>query len=111
MCVDISGDCGLQIVDGLKGSASDPAARDGGEEALDGVEPRGRCGREMECPERMIGEPFEDVGLFVGGIVVDDGVNDFSDRHAALDGVEEANELLVAMPPHATPNHGSVEDV
>ena len=23
----------------------------------------------MECPARMIGEPFEDVGLFVGGIV------------------------------------------
>jgi hypothetical protein len=42
----------------------------------------------------MIGEPFEDVGLFVGGIVVDDGVNDFSGRHGALDGVEEANELL-----------------
>ena len=31
----------------------------------------------MECPARMIGEPFEDLGLFVGGIVVDDGVDDF----------------------------------
>ena len=51
----------------------------------------------MECPARMIGEPFEDLGLFVGGIVVDDGVDDFSGRHGALDGVEEANELLVAM--------------
>ena len=28
-------------------------------------------------PARMIGEPFEDVGLFVGGIVVDDGVKYF----------------------------------
>jgi hypothetical protein len=65
----------------------------------------------MECPARMIGEPFEDVGLFVGGIVVDDGVDDFSGRHGALDGVEEANELLVAMPSHAASDHGSVEDV
>ena len=56
----------------------------------------------MERPARMIGEPFEDIGLFVGGIVVDDGVDDFSGRHGALDGVEEANELLVAMPSHAT---------
>jgi hypothetical protein len=69
------------------------------EEALDGVEPRGRGRGEMECPSRMIGEPFEDVGLFVGGIVVDDGVDDFSGRHGALDGVEEANELLGEVTP------------
>ena len=36
----------------------------------------------MERPARMIGDPFEDVGLFVGGIVVDDGVDDFSGRTA-----------------------------
>ena len=65
----------------------------------------------MECPARMIGEPFEDVGLFVGGIVVDDGVNDFSDRHAALDGVEEADELLMAVALHVSADHGAVEDV
>ena len=46
----------------------------------------------MECPARMIGEPFEDVGLFVDGIVVDDGVDDFSGRHGAFGRVEEANE-------------------
>ena len=56
------------------------------------------CRREMERPARMIGQPFEDVGLFVGGIVVDDGVDDFSGRNSALDGIEEADELLVAMP-------------
>ena len=47
----------------------------------------------------------------LGGIVVDDGVTNFSGRYGALDGVEEANELLVAMPSHATSDHGSVEDV
>jgi len=65
----------------------------------------------MERPARMIGQPFEDVGLFVSGVVVDDGVDDFSGRDGTLDGVEEADELLVAMPPHAAPDHGSVEDV
>ena len=55
----------------------------------------------------MIGEPFEDLGLFVGGIVVDDGVDDFSGRYGALDGVEEANELLLAMPFHAASDRGS----
>ena len=52
----------------------------------------------MERPARMVGDPFDDVGLFVGGIVVDDGVDDFSGRDGALDGVEEANEFLMAMP-------------
>ncbi len=88
--VDVAFDCVLQIVDGMEGSASDLAACDGGEEPLDGVEPRGRGRREMERPARMIGDPFEDVGLFVGGIVVVDGVDDFSGRDGALDGVEEA---------------------
>ena len=39
--VDVAFDRVLQIVDGMEGSASDLAACEGGEEALDGVEPRG----------------------------------------------------------------------
>ena len=65
----------------------------------------------MERPARMIGEPFENLRLFVGGVVVDDGVNDFSGRNSALESVEEADELLVAMPSHAAPDHGSIEEV
>jgi hypothetical protein len=95
----------------MEGSASDLAACDGGEEAFDGVEPQGRGRREMERPARMIGQPFENVGLFVSGVVVDDGVDDFSGWDGAFDGVEEADELLVAMPLHAASDPGSVEDV
>ena len=36
----------------------------------------------MERPARMIGNPFEDVGLFVGGMV-DEGMDDFSGRRTA----------------------------
>jgi hypothetical protein len=35
----------------------------------------------------------------------------FSSRDGALNGVEEVDELMVAMPPHAASDHGSVEDV
>ena len=83
--VDVAYDRLLQIVDRMEGSALDLAARDGGEEALDGVEPRGRGRREMERPAWMIGPPFEDVGLFVSGVVVDDGVDDFPAGDGALD--------------------------
>jgi hypothetical protein len=40
--VDVACDLGLQIVDGMEGSASNLAACDGREEALDSVEPLGR---------------------------------------------------------------------
>jgi hypothetical protein len=36
--------------------------------------------REKERPARTIGQPFEHLGLFVSGGVVDDGVDGFSRR-------------------------------
>ena len=49
--------------------------------------------------------------MFVGGVVVDDGVDDLAGRDGALDGVEEADELLMAVPLHAASHHGAVEHV
>jgi hypothetical protein len=37
------------------------------------------------------------LGMFVGGVVVQDYVHYPPDRHGGLDGVQEANELLVPM--------------
>ena len=59
----------------------------------------------------MVGEPFEDIRLFVGGVVVGDGVDHLAGRDGELDSGEEADELLVAMAPHAASDHGSVEHV
>ena len=81
---DVASDGVLQVGDGGEGAAPDSSSGDGGEEALDGVEPRGGSGREVERPTGMIGEPFEDVGLFVGGVVVGDGVDDLAGRDGAL---------------------------
>jgi hypothetical protein len=44
----------------------------------------------------MISDPFEDVGLFVGGIVVDDGVDDFSGR-------DENKAALIPIPINSNP--------
>ena len=56
----------------------------------------------MERPSRMSREPSQQLGVFVGGIVVQDGVYDLAWRHGSLDGCEEADELLVTMTGHAT---------
>lgn len=49
--------------------------------------------------------------MFVGRVVVDDGVDRFSCRHLGLDGILEADELLVPMSPHVAADDGAVENV
>src|ERR1700722_6016142 len=84
---------------------------EGREEAFDRVEPGGRCWREMERPSRMAFELPADVGMLMGGVVVDDGVDRLSRRNLFLNDIEEANELLVAMALHVAADHRAVEDV
>jgi ethanolamine utilization microcompartment shell protein EutL len=49
--------------------------------------------------------------MFLGGIVVEDEVNHFADRHFGLDGVEGADEFLMAMALHIAADDGAVENV
>ena len=73
---------------------------------LDGVEP-GCGGRgEVEGPAGMAGRPCAHLGMSVGGIVVDDCVDRLSRRHLRLDGIEEADELLMAVALHVVSDDG-----
>ena len=65
----------------------------------------------MERPAGMPGQPFLHPGVFVGRVVVDDGVDRLSCRYLGLDGVEEADELLVPMVLHVATDDGAVENV
>ena len=82
-----------------------------GEEALDGVEPGAGGRREVEGPARMAGEPSPDLRVLVGGVVVEDGVDQLAGRDRGLDGVEEADELLVPVALHVAADDGAVEHV
>ena len=46
-----------------------------GEEALDSIEPGSGCRGEVEDKPPMLFEPCHDVGMFVGGVVVDDDMD------------------------------------
>ena len=48
----------------------------------------------------MPSQPFLHPGVFVGRVVVDNGVDRLSCRHLGLDGIEEADELLVPVTLH-----------
>ena len=58
---------------------------------------------------RGLGVQFR--GEIVGGDVVEDGVDRLAGRDGDLDGVEETDELPVAMTLHATAEHGAIQDV
>lgn len=57
----------------------------------------------------MAGEPGAHLGVLVGGVVVDHGVNHLGGRHGGLDLIEEADELLHGLCPptlrHARRDH------
>ena len=65
----------------------------------------------MEHPARMALEPLDDLGLLVGGIVVEHGMDHLAWRDDPLDGVEEADQLLMAVALHAAADDGAVENV
>lgn len=59
----------------------------------------------------MAGEPLLDLVLLVCGIVVENYVDRLILGHFALDPIEEADELLIAVTLHVLPDDGSVEYV
>jgi len=59
----------------------------------------------------MRDEPGAHLGVFAGGVVVDDGVNRFPGQHNGLNLVEEAEELLMSMALHVAADDRAVQHV
>jgi hypothetical protein len=47
----------------------------------------------------------------MGGVVVEDGVDDLASWHLALDGIKETDELLMRVPLHAAAEDDAEEVV
>ena len=101
----------LQLGDAFEDAAPDAFSGDLGEEALDHVEPGGRCRGEMDVEARVFFQPPFDRRRLVGGVVVDDQVNVQIGQGLAVDPVEETNELLVAVALHAVADDLAIEQV
>jgi hypothetical protein len=108
--VDEAKDSGLQLGNRSEDAALGAAARELGKEALHGIEPRRRCRSEVKNPSADV-EPFECFGMLVGRIVIDDGMDSLSLGDPGLDGVEEADELLMPMAWHTAADHLAIEDI
>ena len=78
----------LEVGDGAEHAALEASSRELGEEAFNGIEPRRGSRREVERPAGMLLQPFADLGVFVGSIVVNDGMDRLALGHASLDHIE-----------------------
>ncbi len=67
-------DGGLEIDKGVEDTAPEAPPGEFGEEALDGVEPRAGCGREVEGKALVAVEPGPDLRMLVGSIVIESAV-------------------------------------
>ena len=65
----------------------------------------------MKRPTGMPGQPCLYLGMFVGRIVVDDGVDHLSHGDLRLNRIEEADELLVPVALHVAADDGAVEHI
>src|SRR5688572_23867139 len=102
---------GLEVDDGSEHAALQASLGQRREEGLDRVEP-GAGGRgEVEGEARMAAEPGDHLRMLVGGIVVEDDVDELAGRHLCLEGIEEADKLLMTVTLHAAAEDGAVEHV
>lgn len=65
----------------------------------------------MERPTGMAVEPGAHLLVLVGGVVVEDDVDDFSGRDVTLEGIEETDELLMPVALHVLPEHLAGQDI
>ena len=104
-------DGGLKIDDRSEDAALETPLGESREEALHRVEPGGARRGEVECPARMVGKPCAHLRMLMDGVVVENRVNDLADRNFCLDGVEETDELLMAVTLHVAADDRAVEDI
>ena len=114
MCIGISNeavDCMLELLKGTEDTTLEASLGQEREQTLDCIEPGGRGRGEVENKSGMACEPFHDVRVLMRCVVVDDQVDGEFLGYSGIDRVQESNELLMAMAPHALADDLAFEHV
>jgi len=90
-------DGGLKLDDRFEDAAFEPLPGEFGKQPFDRIDPRARGWGEMESEALMPLQPSFDVGVLVGGVVVEDDMDCLVGRHLAFDSIEKADEFLVPV--------------
>ena len=107
--LEVTVDGGLEVGGGPEDAAPDALTGEFGEEAFDSIEPGAGFWGEVEGPTGMPVEPSLHLGMLVTGVIVDDGMDPLTGRDRALNGIEEADEFLVAVSLHAAAQDDAIE--
>ena len=65
----------------------------------------------MEGPSGMAGNPGQHLGMLMGSVVVEDGMDHLCGRDVGFDAVEETDEILMGMALHAAADHIAFQHV
>ena len=104
-------DGGLQVDKRMESTALEAPSCELGEEAFDGIEPRARCGREMEGETLVAVEPGPNFRMLVDRVVVENDVHGLVRRDLGVDQVQESDELLMPVALHVLPDDRPVEHI
>ena len=109
--VDVGVDGRLELGGRAMAATAQRTLGEAAEKAFDLIEPRRAGRRKMHGPTRSPGEPVADqLGLVAAGVVEHD-VDREVGRHAGVDGIEEAAELLRPVAWEAAPDHVAGGDI
>ena len=101
----------FQIGNAAEHAAPDLIFGEVAEESLDQIEPGCTGRREVQMEARMLGQLGVDLGVLVGGVVVDDQMQIKRPRGAPIQMSEEGKELVVSVLGQALANHLAADDV
>jgi hypothetical protein len=76
--LQVAVDGGLEVGDRTEHAAADALAGHLGEEAFNRIEPGPGGWGEVKDPARVAGEPGFDLGMLMGGVIIEDGVDQFA---------------------------------
>ena len=100
-----------QLAQVAEGAAADGALGDEGEPALDLIKPTGIGGGEVQVIAGMTGQPGFDLGVFVGGVIIQDQVGVEVGGKVVVQMLKKGQELLMTMRWLALGNDAAVEDI
>ena len=100
-----------EVLDALEGAAADGLLGDQSEPSFDLIEPGRISGRVVDVESGPRSQPEADLGVLVGGVVVDDQMHVERCRDGLVDALDEAEKLLMPVAWFALGQHGSGGDV
>ena len=96
-----------EVFDAFEGASADGLLGDHSEPSFDLIEPGRISWRVVDVESGSRGQPEADLGVLMGGVVIDDQMHVERCRDGLVDALDEAEKLLMTVAWFALGQHGS----